>query len=217
MKKIYIVGVSIPFDSKAERVTFYNSIFREGSSAYVANVYGWTQDYKLFKKFIDTHKKKFLHTKSIKLDKDSYEDFYKFYKDLEIKYISYNASYSHSVSILSTPYEKKMCQISEDDYIETYACEIVGTDYEMFKEKYIDALDYLSYTTFYDIYVNYEERNENGELFTTDRNEVATYNQSFNMTVYGNPLNLLTDSELIYYWNIFNGFIDTDYIDELIQ
>lgn len=213
--KIYAISCYIPFKNPNERICFYDGVFKEENGGYLAPIYGWSKSKELVQKFILTHKKELLRFKILEYDDDELSSFINFYRDLEIKYLEYSISYSKTVEILSTECERKKLCYNSSEFAETYVYDI-GVDYSIFKWKYIFALDVLSYTTLFDLYIGGDTRYNSDEEISS-RLEVASHNLSYNLTVHGNPATLITDTDFFNYWKLFEDFINTDELDILIQ
>lgn len=217
MKKIYVISSFIDYNDDYSHIALFGSIFQESDSGYYAPIYGWTFDKKLAKMFIKTHNKKYFMLKTIDIDDESEEKFLNFYKDLRIDYFDYSTSLSSAVNILSTEWERNVSSREVGSELDSYAYDVAATDYSIFKDNYIDALDYLSYTSFHDMFIGGDPRFAKNQNEWSERQERAFYNAGYNLTVMGRPLELFSDTDYFKYCKTFIGIIDKDNVEYLIQ
>ena len=213
--KIYAVSCYIPFNDPNERICFYEGVFNEKNRGYLAPIYGWSKSKEFVQKFILTHKKELLRFKILEYNDVELSLFINLYRDLEIKYLEYSISDLKTVEILSTECERKIICYTSSEFAETYVYDI-GVDYSIFRWKYIFALDLLSYTTLYDIYQGGDPRFTPEEKMDK-RMEIASHNLSYNLTIHGNAVNIITETDVFNYWKLFDNFINEDELDILIR
>lgn len=214
--KIYIFSCYVPYNSNDNMVCAYEALFDDQDDGFYAAVYAWTHDKKLAERYRQVHSKNYLYMREKSIDKDTYSEFLKLYRDLEIRYIEYTTSITSSVNILSTEWEHNIVINCSYEELSSYMTDLLQVDYTLLKGKYIDALDSLSYTTLYDSLVG-------GDLRFNDINSVdsridcASFNMSYNLTIGGRTLYSLMDSEFLVYCKLFIGFISGGDITSLIK
>ena len=215
--KVYAIGCFVQYNSEPEIICILENLFQEMDHGYVAPIYAWSRKKSLAEKFIETHRKEYLSMRVLHFDtEEEFNNFEKFNRVLKIDYIEYSASILHSVNVLSTEWERRAVRGTMFDSSENYVYDTLTVDYTIFKQKYIDALDFISYTTLYDIFIGGDDQFIDSDHDIECRQEVASHNSSYNVTVFGNKLALLTESEFFHYSKLFISFINQDKIDELI-
>lgn len=216
--KVYIVGCYIPYNSENEIISILENLFHEGSHGYIAPIYAWSKKKSTAKLFLETHDSKLLSIRVKEFDsQEEFDDFEKYNRTLEIRYIEYSASVLYSVKILSTDWERRMVRNTMMESSESYVYDTLTVDYTIFKQKYVNALDFISYTTLYDIYVGGDEKFVESEHEIGERQDTASHNSSYNLTVFGNSLELITELEFFHYCKLFMYFINPARLGDLIQ
>lgn len=147
-----------------------------------SGLYAWTDSKKVVKEFFRLRNKEYFKVEKEYVDDDYLDDVNKNNEYLNKKrllYIDYGiGQINKNISILST--------IEESDICEDFALNIFYSlnmcDYMLFKESYITALDFISYTTQYDM--NCLTDNDVNDSDEYDRRiETASDLMSYDMTV----------------------------------
>lgn len=200
MKDVYIIYAGIPnylweikmkyIIDESRYITSGKEYDYDGKKRYF--IYAWTSNKKYlneFKYFRNNAFKTIYKIKKVKMDKVEYSQFKYKYKDEKLEYREIpsndNEYYGTNdyVKVLCTDNES-MYTIDEGHvYLYNYLSEIIGVNYTVFDEKYINALDSLGYCDEYNI-IKFD-CSDDPDIYS-ENYELSTFNASFELTGLGN-------------------------------
>lgn len=218
--KVYVVYAKIPstiFTNEIiNLVSNKDKFIKEDDSDNFIGIYAWSKNENYVNEFLKYRKHcKFYIKKKMKIDKYEFDEFKKIYEDDKLKYYKYERGDYNSlppVEIMSTRNEYET--VTNGEPMQIFERQFNGyftVDYIIFKNKIIDALDELCYTSYYDMVFggNYDWSDEED---IDHRIEYASYNASYNLTVNGKRFFDFDQNEFMIFIMIFQPLILNDNI-----
>ena len=226
MKLVYIIYASIPnrlWEAKLKYLINESSYVLSGKEYnYDGNnrtfLYAWTTKEKYlnaFKYFRENALKNIYKIEAAEMDKLEYSQFVERYENERLRYIEIPTNDNEMFG--TNDFTKILCTLNEANYtiyeghvyLYEYFSDIIEVDYSIFNNKYINALDCLSYCDEFNILrynnaLSYDE----SELYSS-RYEMSEYNHSFNLTGFGNHKMIdLYANRLAIFVNLFYEMIE---------
>lgn len=209
--KIYVIYAKIPYDIFIENN--YKDIFDMDvfnltlDKKYYMGIYAWTKNKKDLKIFLNERKNNNFYTfEKINLSSDDFEVFKNKYYQEELDLHEFYNSFDKCVHIISTNLEYEVS--SETPMIDDILYGTIDkcSDYYILNDKYINALDIISYTSFYDLaYVSFSD------ILNDDEKEIresyADGNSSYGFTVYGHKYYNILYSHFVSFLVLFHEML----------
>ena len=169
-----------------ERKTGVTSISNLDNTVTV--LYAWTQDKSLYKKFRKTRSRRFVY-KVVDVEEVDITNFQIDSRLLQKKLLSRDGEVN---IVLTYGEETAISDFIEYTMVDIFenTKQIFCTEYKLYRDEYINALDVLNYTYFTDILAGDDESAEN-----------AGYTASYGMSPYGSPL--IYNSDTVYTYELF--------------
>lgn len=200
-------------------------------------LYAWTTNKILLAGFTEFREgaKNIYQIKTEKMEKDQFRMFRKAYFHEELQYykipsrIGYDEEFligyepskkdskeekeaffstdDKSVQVVCTRHEfMTICEYGHD-YLLEYFYNCIKADYIGFKSKYIQALDYIGYVDIFNhIHEGISDYDTEDEFYS-DRYQSTVYNNSYNLSFYGNSAVDLYENKAVLFINVFYEMI----------
>lgn len=208
---VYIIYAKIPYDVFIKNN--YTAIFNMDmfnltfDKKYYIGIYAWTKNKKDLKTFLNERKNNDFYTfEKINLNNDEFEIFQNKYYQEELDLHDFYTSFNNAIHIISTNLEYEVS--TETSMIDSIVYTSIDkySDYYILKDKYIKALDIISYTSFYDLaYVDFSNilNNEEKEI----REALASENSQYGITVYGHKYYDILYSQFVSFLSLFHEML----------
>lgn len=200
--KLYLRVKQEEYDSFFHLIipNWYYYDFYEKDNRFIG-LYAWTDSKEILYQFFEFRKLKRFWIDKVKMSKKEFETFRVEQKEFQlVEEEIYDETF-----ILPIHERETICNTGSEmlaEYIQRY-----GYDYEFFQEKFIESLDSMGYTTYFDLYVGGDPDFVTLECIQ-ERMETSDYNLSFGLTTNGNVLYRLDEDPiglfLLFYKNTLN-------------
>lgn len=199
-KTVYLIYVVIPIHIYNKILYFlpkhFNFVCR-GNKYY--GLYGWSFKKKMITEFLSFRNKNIYTLKEYTFEtEDEYETFRKDNIELKLDYrvfVTKDKSTIKKVQLVTNKIEYVESVENASENCNLYILEKLSfVDYSIFKDKIIDALDVLNYTSLYDTYA----------ADSDERSDSAGFNLSFNMTPLGTTIGKIEYDEFNLLLHLYN-------------
>ena len=185
MKKVYVIYIKIPERYYNDCLKFLipkESIFRYNSGNY-SGIYAWTTNKKDLEEFISLRGKDKYKVQKFELDSDEFKEFKRKYIAFRLYRYTYYFDNEYdddkSSTVLTTRFEYIESTDNMCENMDAYSLRVnPEADYVIFKQKYIDFLDIIGYTSRFDLLSGDDDSGNS-------RKSYADFQNSFNMTPFG--------------------------------
>ena len=172
--KIFYIYAKIPrllFDERI-RYLLSNQHNFHCKKGYMCGLYAFTNNKKLLKKFLEFRDPDVYSVIKDNIDDDDYKDIHVNKGDLELRYSDFSLNNKENIEMVVTKNEETIIKYDGQEYINAYGpSSYVKTNFYIFNDKIISALDNLGYTKSYI-----------DQFGTDDEVDYMYYNESFNLS-----------------------------------
>ena len=181
---VFFIYANIPreaYDKTLKFLLSHQYDFRS-KDGMMRGLYAITNNKKYMKEFFDLRGGNEIYTVVKKeVDKEEWKEIITDrYSDLILKKSKYQSDDESHIELIVTSNEETTTKYDGEAYLSEFGPrQYADVDYMLFNNTIINALDFLGYTTFFDM---------SSHSLDPSRREAASYNMDFRQTVYGHDL-----------------------------